>query len=279
LSKTSTMDILMLLKALLIGIVEGITEFLPISSTGHMILVDEFVKLSTDKVFTAAFEVIIQLGAIISVIVFFWKDLWPFAGTTEHKSQTWQLWFKVIVGVIPAIVLGLLFDDAIEEHLFNSKVVAITLVFYGVALILLERRNAKKTNFKINSVTSITFGLAIAIGCFQCLAMVPGTSRSAATIIGAMLLGLSRGAAAEFSFFLAIPTMAGATALKLYKNGFSFDAQQWLTLSVGFVTAFVVAYIVIKFLMDFIRRHDFSVFGYYRIVLGILVLFLLWNNS
>jgi len=279
LSKTSTMDILMLLKALLIGIVEGITEFLPISSTGHMILVDEFIQLSTDKVFTAAFEVIIQLGAIISVIVFFWKDLWPFAGTTEHKSQTWQLWFKVLVGVIPAVVLGLLFDDAIEKNLFNSKVVAISLVFYGVVLILLERRNAKKTNFRINSVTSITFGLAIAIGCFQCLAMVPGTSRSAATIIGAMLLGLSRGAAAEFSFFLAIPTMAGATALKLFKNGFSFDAQQWLTLTVGFVTAFIVAYIVIKFLMDFIRRHDFSVFGYYRIVLGIVVLFLLWNKS
>ena len=278
-SKTSTMDILMLLKALLIGIVEGITEFLPISSTGHMILVDEFIQLSTDKVFTAAFEVIIQLGAIISVIVFFWKDLWPFAGTTEHKSQTWQLWFKVLVGVIPAVVLGLLFDDAIEKNLFNSKVVAISLVFYGVVLILLERRNAKKTNFRINSVTSITFGLAIAIGCFQCLAMVPGTSRSAATIIGAMLLGLSRGAAAEFSFFLAIPTMAGATALKLFKNGFSFDAQQWLTLTVGFVTAFIVAYIVIKFLMDFIRRHDFSVFGYYRIVLGIVVLFLLWNKS
>jgi len=273
------MDFLMLLKALIIGIVEGITEFLPISSTGHMILVDEFIKLSTDKSFTNAFEVIIQLGAIFSVVLFFWKDLWPFAGTAEHKSQTWQLWLKVIVGVLPAVVLGLLFDDVIEKHLFNSKVVAITLIFYGVILIVLERFNAKKTRFKINSVSAIPFGIAIAIGVFQCLAMVPGTSRSAATIIGAMLLGLSRGAAAEFSFFLAIPTMAGATALTLYKNGFTFDAQQWMVIAVGFVTSFLVAYAVIKFLMNFIRRHDFSLFGYYRIVLGIIVLILLWTNS
>lgn len=272
------MDIWMLLKALLIGIVEGITEFLPISSTGHMILVDEFIQLSTDKSFTTAFEVIIQLGAIISVVVYFWKDLWPFAGTPQHRNQTWQLWFKVVAAVIPAVVLGLLFDDSIEEHLFNSKVVAITLIVYGVILIVLERFHSRRTHFKINSVTAIPFSLAIAIGCFQCLAMVPGTSRSAATIIGAMLLGLSRAAAAEFSFFLAIPTMAGATALTLLKNGFDFTAQQWVVIAVGFVTAFLVAYAVIKFLMDFIRRHDFSAFGYYRIVLGIIVLLLLWNR-
>lgn len=273
------MDIILFLKAVLIGIVEGITEFLPISSTGHMILVDEFIKLSSDKSFTMAFEVIIQLGAILSVIIYFWKDLWPFSGTALHKTQTWQLWFKVAAGVIPAVVLGLLFDDVIEEHLFNSKVVAITLVFYGVALILLERLNGRKTSFKINSVHSITFKLAIAIGFFQCLAMVPGTSRSAATIIGAMLLGLSRGAAAEFSFFLAIPTMMGATALTIVKNGFSFDLQQWLVIGVGFITSFIVAYVVIKFLMNFIRRHDFSVFGYYRIILGVVVLILLWNQQ
>ena len=271
------MDFLMILKAVIIGIVEGITEFLPISSTGHMILVDEFLKLSSDKTFTTAFEVIIQLGAIISVIVYFWNDLWPFAGTADHKKQTWQLWFKVAVGVIPAVVLGLLFDDVIEEQLFNPLVVSVTLVFYGIILILLERHNAGKTQFKINSVSAIPFGLAIAIGFFQCLAMVPGTSRSAATIIGAMLLGLSRGAAAEFSFFLAIPTMAGATALTILKNGFAFDAQQWIVIAVGFVTSFVVAYVVIKFLMNFIRRHDFSIFGYYRIILGVIVMILLWN--
>jgi len=268
----------MLLKALIIGIVEGVTEFLPISSTGHMILVDKYLELSSDKTFTAAFEVIIQLGAIISVVVYFWKDLWPFAGTAEHKTQTWQLWFKVMAGVIPAIILGLLFDDMIEKYLFNSLVVAIALVFYGVVLIFLERRNSKKRSFKIESVHSISFKLAIAIGSFQCLAMVPGTSRSAATIIGAMLLGLSRAAAAEFSFFLAIPTMAGATALKLVKNGFSFDTQQWLVIAVGFITSFIVAYAVIKFLMAFIRRHDFSAFGYYRIILGAIVLILLWNS-
>lgn len=271
------MDLLMLLKAIIIGIVEGVTEFLPISSTGHMILVDEFLKISSDKTFTMAFEVIIQLGAIISVIVYFWNDLWPFAGTVEHKKQTWELWLKVAVAVVPAVVLGLLFDDTIEEHFFNPLVVAITLVLYGIILIVLERYNAGKTRFKINSVTAIPFGLALAIGCFQCLAMVPGTSRSAATIIGAMLLGLSRGAAAEFSFFLAIPTMAGATALTILKNGLAFDAQQWIVIAVGFITSFVVAYAVIKFLMNFIRRHDFSVFGYYRIVLGIIVLILLWN--
>jgi len=267
----------MILKAILIGIVEGITEFLPISSTGHMILVDEYLKLSPDKAFTTAFEVIIQLGAIISVVVFFWKDLWPFAGTPKHKRDTWQLWFKVIVAVIPAIVLGLLFDDTIEARFFNPQVVAITLIFYGIVLIVLERYNAGKTHFMFNSVATIPFGLALAIGTFQCLAMVPGTSRSAATIIGAMLLGLSRGAAAEFSFFLAIPTMAGATLLTILKNGLAFDFQQWIVILVGFAVSFLVAYTVIKFFMDFIRRHDFSVFGYYRIILGIIVLLLLYN--
>lgn len=272
------MDILMILKAILIAVVEGITEFLPISSTGHMILVDEFVKMSENKTFTTAFEVIIQLGAIASVVVFFWKDLWPFAGTPEHKKLTWTLWMKVLVAVIPAVVLGLLFDDAIEEHLFNSKVVAITLLVYGIALIILERFNARKKSFKIDAVAAVPFGLAVAIGCFQCLAMIPGTSRSAATIIGAMLLGLSRGAAAEFSFFLAIPTMAGATLLTILKNGLAFSSFEWLVIGIGFLVAFVVAYAVIKFFMDFIRKHDFSIFGYYRIALGIVVLIVLWNQ-
>jgi undecaprenyl-diphosphatase len=272
------MDILMILKAILIAVVEGITEFLPISSTGHMILVDDFLKLSQNKSFTTAFEVIIQLGAIVSVVVYFWKDLWPFSGTPERQKATWTLWMKVVVAVLPAVVLGLMFDDTIEEHLFNSKVVAISLLVYGIALIVLERFNAKKTSFKINSVSAIPFGLAIAIGCFQCLAMIPGTSRSAATIIGAMLLGLSRGAAAEFSFFLAIPTMAGATLLTIVKNGMSFSSFEWLVIGIGFVVAFLVAYAVIKFFMAFIRKHDFSVFGYYRIALALIVLIVLWNQ-
>jgi len=272
------MDILIFLKAILIGIVEGITEFLPISSTGHMILVDEFVRLSEDKTFTTAFEVIIQLGAILSVVVFFWKDLWPFAGTREQQKRTWTLWSKVLVGVIPAIILGLLFDDYIEEHLFNSIVVAVTLVLYGVTLIVLEHFNKGKTTFRTDTVSAVPYGVAIAIGLFQCLAMIPGTSRSAATIIGAMLLGLSRGAAAEFSFFLAIPTMFGATVLTIAKNGLAFSSMQWLVIATGFIVSFIVAYAVIKLFMDFIRKHDFSVFGYYRIVLGIIVLLLLWNR-
>lgn len=272
------MDGIMILKAILIAVVEGITEFLPISSTGHMILVDDFLKLSENKTFTTAFEVIIQLGAIVSVIVYFWKDLWPFSGTPERQKATWTLWMKVIVAVLPAVVLGLMFDDTIEAHLFNSKVVAITLLVYGIALIVLERFNAKKKMFKIDSVSAIPIGLAIAIGCFQCLAMIPGTSRSAATIIGAMLLGLSRGAAAEFSFFLAIPTMAGATLLTILKNGMAFSSFEWLVIGIGFLIAFIVAYAVIKFFMDFIRKHDFSVFGYYRIILGIIVLIVLWNQ-
>lgn len=267
----------MILKAILIAVVEGITEFLPISSTGHMILVDQFLKLSENKIFTNTFEVIIQLGAILSVVVFFWKDLWPLSGTPERQKATWTLWLKVMVAVIPAAVLGFLFDDAIDAYLFNPLVVAITLLVYGIALIIVERFNAKKTTFKIDSVSSIPFVLAIAIGGFQCLAMIPGTSRSAATIIGAMLLGLSRGAAAEFSFFLAIPTMAGAALLKIAKNGLAFTSFEWLVLAIGTVVAFLVAYAVIKFFMDFIRKHDFSVFGYYRIILGIVVLILLSN--
>jgi undecaprenyl-diphosphatase len=269
------MDILMILKAILIGIVEGITEFLPISSTGHMILVDAYLQLSDDETFTKAFEVIIQLGAILSVIVFFWKDLWPFAGTQEQQKKTWNLWFKVFVAVIPAVVLGLMFDDYIEDHFFNVWVVSIALVVYGIFLIILERFNAKRKIFRTESVHDLTYGLALAIGLFQCLAMVPGTSRSAATIIGAMLLGLSRGAAAEFSFFLAIPTMMGATLLTILKNGVAFTGSQWMVIGVGFVVSFIVAYAVIKFLMNYIRKHDFSIFGYYRIVLGIVVLLLL----
>jgi len=271
------MDWLMVLKAILISIVEGITEFIPISSTGHMILVDSFLELSKNQSFTTAFEVIIQLGAILSVVVYFWNDLWPFAGTKEKQKTVWNLWFRVLVGVLPAVVLGFLFNDFIEEKLFNSKVVAITLVVYGVALIVLEKFNSGRQKFKYEQVSSIPYSLAIAIGFFQCLAMVPGTSRSAATIIGAMLFGLSRGAAAEFSFFLAIPTMAGATLLTIVKSGTSFSSMEWMVVAIGFVVSFLVAFAVIKLFMGFIRKHDFSVFGYYRIILGIVVLLLLWS--
>lgn len=270
------MDWLMLLKAIIIGIVEGITEFIPISSTGHMILVDSFLELSENKSFTTAFEVIIQLGAIGSVIVFFWNDLWPFSGSKDKQAETWNIWLKVLVGVMPAVVLGLFFNDYIEAHLFNSKVVATTLLLYGVLLILIEKMHAGSG--KIDRVASIPYTLAIAIGLFQCLAMVPGTSRSAATIIGAMLLGLSRSAAAEYSFFLAIPTMAGATLLTIAKNGTSFTSFEWLVIGVGFVVSFVVAFAVIKLFMGHIKKHDFTVFGYYRIVLGLIVLLLLWNK-
>ena len=272
------MDWLMLFKAIVISIVEGITEFIPISSTGHMILVEEFLHLSDNKTFTTAFEVIIQLGAIFSVVVFFWNDLWPFAGDKVKQKATWNLWFKVLAAVLPAAVLGFLFNDLIEEKLFNSKVVAITLIVYGIILIVLERFNAGKKEFKYNQVSSIPYSLAIVVGMFQCLAMVPGTSRSAATIIGAMLLGFSRAAAAEFSFFLAIPTMAGATLITIAKNGTSFSGVEWTTIGIGFLVAFLVAYAVIKLFMGFIRKHDFSVFGYYRIALGVVVLLLLWNQ-
>lgn len=272
------MDILIYLKAVLIGIVEGITEFLPISSTGHMILVDQYVKLSENKTFTDAFEVIIQLGAILSVVVYFWKDIWPFAGNKERQKQTWQLWAKVLTGVIPAAVIGYFLDDYIKANLFNPVVVAVTLAFYGIVLIVMERYNSTKKSFRYDSVPEIPYAIAIAIGLFQCLAMVPGTSRSAATIIGAMLLGFSRGAAAEYSFFLAIPTMFGASLITIAKSGTSFNPQQWGVIATGFIVSFIVAFIVIRFFMNFIKKHDFSVFGYYRIVLGIVVLILLWGS-
>lgn len=269
------MDLFMILKAVILGIVEGITEFLPISSTGHMIIVEHFIKLSDNAVFTKSFEVIIQLGAILSVLVYFRKKLWPFVNDKAEKAQKLALWAKVIVAVLPAVVLGLLFDDLIDQYLFNPITVSIALIFYGVVLIVLESRKRDDSKIKLNSVTDIGFKTAILIGSFQCLAMVPGTSRSAATIIGAMLLGSSRFAAAEFSFFLAIPTMIGASGLKIFKNGLAFTPAEWVTLGVGFVVSYIVAYFVIKVFMSYISKHDFKVFGYYRIVVGIVVLVLL----
>lgn len=257
------------LKAILLATVQGITEFLPISSTGHMILVDEFLKLSDDQAFVDSFIVIIQLPAILSVMVFFWKDLWPFTRDSVETKARFVLWAKIVAAFLPAAVMGALFDDWLEEKLFNPITVALALLIGGLILILLERR---KTVGRIPTARAMTFTTAVAIGTIQCIAMIPGTSRSAATIIGAMALGASRMAAAEFSFFLAIPTMVGATALTVYKRGLAFTGEQWLVLAAGCVVSFLVAYAVVAVLMNYIRRHDFRPFGYYRIVLAVAVL-------
>lgn len=256
------------IKAIILGIVEGITEFLPISSTGHLILTNEVIKL--DKEFANLFEVVIQLGAILSVIVYFWERLFPFniKKTVEQRKEIWGLWFKTVAGVLPAIIIGLLFADKIEELLFNSYVVAGALIVGGVILLIIERSHIRT---KFDSVKSLTYGTAIGIGFIQCLAMVPGTSRSAATILGAMALGASRAVAAEFSFFLAIPTMIGASGYTLVKSGFNLTLLEWQVLAVGFVVSFLVAWAVIAIFMNYIRRKDFKPFAYYRIVLGIVV--------
>ena len=265
-----------ILKAVLFGIVEGITEWLPVSSTGHMILLDEFVKLQVSEEFYEMFQVVIQLGAILAVILLFFHKLNPFAPskTAEQKKNTWQLWFKVVVAVLPSAVLGLLLDDWMDAHLYNYVVVAITLILYGVAFFFVEKLNRGKA-FRIKNVYDIDYRTAIFIGCFQCLSLIPGTSRSGATILGALLLGVSRSAGAEFSFFLAIPTMLGASALKLLKfmiSDISMNGTAVAVLLVGCVVSFVVSLLVIKGLMEYVRKHSFAVFGIYRIGLGILVL-------
>ena len=276
-------DIFEILKAILFGIVEGITEWLPVSSTGHLILLDEFIQLKVSAEFYEMFEVVIQLGAILAVIVLFFHKLWPFSAkkSAAEKKDTWNLWFKVIVAVIPSAVLGLLLDDWMDAHLYNYVVVAIALVFYGVAFMLVEKRNAGK-NFAVNSVYEIDYKTALLIGAFQVLSLIPGTSRSGSTILGAILLGVARPAGAEFSFFLAIPTMLGASALKLLKyllEGLLPTANEIAVLIVGCIVSFLVSLLVIKVLMDYVRRHSFSAFGVYRIVLGAAVLgyFLLKN--
>ncbi len=267
-------EILEVLKAVVFGIVEGITEWLPISSTGHLILLDEFLKLNVSAEFSEMFNVVIQLGAILAVIVLFFHKLNPFAPkkTLQQKKDTWQLWFKVVAAVLPSAVIGLLLDDWMDAHLYNYVVVAIALVVYGVAFILLEKRALPA---KIQDVYAIDYKTAIAIGAFQCLALIPGTSRSGSTILGAILLGVARSAGAEFSFFLAIPTMLGASALKLLKflmSGTTATATELAVLAVGCVVSFVVSLLVIRALMEYVRRHSFSAFGVYRIVLGVLVL-------
>ena len=280
-----------LFKVLILGIVEGLTEFLPISSTRHLILFGKFIQLSP-KEFSNAFFVIIQLGAILSVLYLYFNELNPIGKYKiqekvgdKYKSlslkdkwklrdmPTMRLLAKIIIGFLPAAVLGFLFDDLIDKYLFNEVTVAIALIFYGIIIILMEKKN-KDSNFKYNDLDDISLKTAFFIGVFQCLAMVPGTSRSAATIIGAMLLGCSRIPAAKFSFYLAVPTMLGATALKVIKIGISFSLWQWFLIIVGGIVSYIVALIVIKKFLPYIRNNDFTYFGIYRIILGILVLFI-----
>ena len=259
--------------AILLGIVEGITEFLPISSTGHMILLENWLKLGDDQSFADAFMVIIQLPAILAVVIYFWKQIFPL----RKEGIAWdivQLWFRILAAFLPAAVLGFLFDDLIDEYLFKPGVVAAMLLAGGWALLWIERR---RFPVRFDRVGAIGYGAAVAVGFIQCLAMIPGTSRSAATIIGAMLLGASRAAAAEFSFFLALPTMAGATGLKVLKHGLHFTGEQWALLGLGSVVSFLVAYAVIAAFMQYIRQRDFTPFAWYRIVLGIAVIF--WMMS
>ena len=267
------MNILEWLKVLLLGIVEGLTEWLPISSTGHMILVNEFIQLNVSKEFMEMFLVVIQLGAILAVVVlYFWK-LWPFTTPSKGwiKKDTWSLWFKVIVAVLPAALIGIPFDDQIDALFYNYQTVAATLIIYGVLFIIIENRNRHRTPV-ITTFQELSYSTALLIGAFQVLSLIPGTSRSGATILGAMLLGTSRYIAAEFSFFLAIPVMFGASLLKLVKFGFNFTGTEIAILLVGMLTAFVVSILAIKFLMSYIKKNDFKAFGWYRIVLGILVI-------
>ena len=263
------------LKALFIGIVQGITEWLPVSSTGHMILFDELVKLGGSEEFKEMFMVVIQLGSILAVAALYFRKLNPFAlsKTKEEKKSTVTLWFKVVVGAIPAAIIGFLLDDWIDAHFFNYLVVAVALIVYGIFFILIERFK-DKSQFKVQSVDEITYKDAFKIGCFQVLSLIPGTSRSGSTILGGMLSGVSRVASAEFSFFMAIPIMLGASCLKILKfflDGNILSGNEILILSIGIIVAFLVSLAAIKFLMEFVKRHSFESFGWYRIVLGIII--------
>ena len=285
------------LKAILYGIVEGITEWLPISSTGHLILIEDFLPFAftTDKVFldefSEMFQVVIQLGAILAVVVLFWGKLWPFSAkkSSYEKKNTWMLWLKVVIASVPAALIGIVGDKILEKAsgkdidgwLYNSIVVAIALIVYGVAFIVIERIH-RGTAARVESIEEISLGKALAIGAFQSLSIVPGTSRSGSTILGSMLLGLSRTAGAEFSFFMAIPAMVGASGIKilgflgyLSESGAAVPAEAWITLAIGCIVSFAVSMAAIRFLMDFVKKHSFAAFGVYRIVLGAVVL-LLW---
>lgn len=284
-----------LFKVILLALVEGITEFLPVSSTGHLILVNDFIKLQPES-FANSFNIIIQLGAILSVMVLYFPRLNPWAAGKQRKNlppinphwntqtkfyvrifkradrPTLRLWANVLIGCIPGGIFGLLFHDVIKEKLMNSKTVVVTLLLYGILIIVMERWNKGRKKVRFQKAQDIPYSSAFLIGCFQCLAMVPGTSRSAATIIGAMLIGTSRLAAAEFSFFLAIPTMIGTTLLELIKEGASFSGQEWLLILIGFFLSFLVAGLVIRKFIGYIQHHDFEIFGWYRIVLAILLI-------
>lgn len=270
------MFLLELLKTILFGIVEGITEWLPISSTGHLILLNNFITLDVSDEFWEMFQVVIQLGAILAVVLLFWNRLWPFGPkkSVQKKRATWNLWFKIIVAMLPSAIIGLLLDDWFNDNFYNYVTVAIALIVYGVLFIVIERRRAGLKP-RLERVDEITYRDAVMIGAFQVLSIIPGTSRSGSTILGGMLMGLSRGAAAEFSFFLAVPTMVGASLLKIVKfitGGALITGQELAILLVGCLVSFVVSVVVIRFLMDFVKRHTFSAFGVYRIVLGLVVL-------
>lgn len=270
-----TLDFIEILKVVFLGIVEGITEWLPISSTGHMLLVDEFLKLNMSEAFKDMFFIVIQLGAILAVVVLFWKKMWPFQLKDNTRGfvrkDVFSIWFKVVVACIPGAVITLLFDDYIEAHLHTPVVIAIALIFYGVAFILIESWN-KTRKPQIEDISAISYKTALIIGLFQVLSIIPGTSRSGATIVGALLIGVSRVAAAEFTFFLAVPVMIGLSAIKIFKFGFAFTGAEMLVLLIGMAVAFAVSLLVIRFLMSYIRRHDFKAFGWYRIILGVIII-------
>ena len=275
------MDIIEILKAVLFGVVEGITESLPISSTGHMILLDEFVKLNVSAEFMEMFLVVIQLGAILAVVVLYFGQLWPFSLKEKYfiKKDTFSMWFKILAACIPAAVVGILFDEKLNELFYNYQTVAVALIVFGILFIVIERQN-RGMKIKVNSISEITYPVALWIGAFQLIAAVfPGTSRSGATILGAIMIGVSRTVAAEFTFFLAVPVMLGASLLKIVKFGFSFTQMELVLLLVGMVVAFVVSIAVIKLLLGYIRKHDFTVFGWYRIILGVVVLAYFWSQG
>lgn len=269
-----------MLKIIFLGIVEGITEWLPISSTGHMLLVDQFLQLNMSDEFKEMFFVVIQLGAILAVVVLFWKKMFPFEITLKKKpvikKEIFSLWFKVAAACVPGAIVTILFDDYVEKHFHTPFVIATALIVYGIAFIVIENWN-KDRKPKINSLSDITYKTALIIGLFQILSIIPGTSRSGSTIVGALLIGVSRVAITEFTFFLAVPVMFGLSAIKILKFGLSFTAIEMITLITGMAVAFIVSIIVIKFLLNYIKKHDFKAFGLYRIAMGIVVLFVILN--
>ena len=268
------MDLILILKTVILGIVEGITEWLPISSTGHLILVDEFINLNVSAAFKEMFDVVIQLGAIMAVVVLYFHKLNPLSPkkNRKQKHETMVLWYKVICAVLPAAVIGILFDDAIHDRFFNPVVVAATLIIYGVLFIVIENHNERSRRRGMDSLSGLTYRMAFIIGVFQVLSLIPGTSRSGATIVGGILIGCSRTVSAEFSFFLGIPVMFGASLLKILKFGLSFTGTELVVLAIGMIVSFLVSIVSIKFLMGYVKRHDFKAFGVYRIILGILVI-------